>query len=103
MWHLDLLPMTPDFPTRIPKLAAGLAAGKLGRTAAENIQRLLEGAETELNAMAISELAEADQWAELNDRFYKTLAFGTGGLRGRTIGKVLTKAERAKLAQSLPF
>jgi phosphoglucomutase len=29
----------------------------------------------------------------LNDRFYKTLAFGTGGLRGRTIGKIVTKAE----------
>src|SRR5438477_9048683 len=86
--------MTPDPQTRIPKLAAGLAARKLGRTAAENIWSLLERAETNLDAAAISELAEADEWSELNDRFYKTLAFGTGGLRGRTIGKVVTKAER---------
>lgn len=35
---------------------------------------------------------------ELNDRFYRTLAFGTGGLRGRTIGKVVTKAEMGKQA-----
>ena len=35
---------------------------------------------------------------ELNDRFYKTLAFGTGGLRGRTIGKIVTKAERGEAA-----
>ena len=39
---------------------------------------------------------QAGEWAELNDRFYKTLAFGTGGLRGRTIGKIVTKAERGQ-------
>ncbi len=33
---------------------------------------------------------------ELNDRFYRTLSFGTGGLRGRTIGKIVTAAERGK-------
>ncbi len=43
---------------------------------------------------AIEELARRQEWAELNDRFYKTLAFGTGGLRGRTIGKIVTRAER---------
>ena len=32
-------------------------------------------------------------WEEINDRFYKSLEFGTGGLRGRTIGKVVTQAE----------
>jgi phosphoglucomutase len=43
---------------------------------------------------ALEELAEAHEWPELNDRFYQTLAFGTGGLRGRTIGKIVTEAER---------
>src|SRR5207245_10473832 len=38
--------------------------------------------------------------AELNDRFYKTLEFGTGGLRGRSIGKIVTNAERGNAAQS---
>ena len=38
--------------------------------------------------------SELLQWQELNDRFYQTLAFGTGGLRGRTIGKIVTAAER---------
>ncbi|HET9800562.1 MAG TPA: phospho-sugar mutase, partial [Chthoniobacterales bacterium] len=42
----------------------------------------------------IDELVVGENWDELNDRFYKTLEFGTGGLRGRTIGKVVTKAER---------
>src|SRR5207302_9704395 len=40
------------------------------------------------------ELVDRGAWDERNDRFYKTLEFGTGGLRGRTIGKIVTKAER---------
>jgi phosphoglucomutase len=44
----------------------------------------------------VSELAAAGAWDELNDRFFKTLAFGTGGLRGRTIGKVITTAEQGE-------
>ena len=31
---------------------------------------------------------------ELNDRFFKNLSFGTGGMRGRTVGKVSTKVEQ---------
>ena len=43
----------------------------------------------------MEELALGKNWAELNDRFFKTLAFGTGGLRGRTIGKIVTKDEES--------
>ena len=68
--------------------------GKLRADAAENIDKTLAGAESEFAARVIGELFTANEWAELNDRFYKTLAFGTGGLRGRTIGRVVTKAER---------
>src|SRR5258708_39451212 len=35
---------------------------------------------------AIEELVTKGAWAELNDRFYRDLEFGTGGMRGRTIG-----------------
>ena len=52
------------------------------------------GATSPLYAQVVTELVNADAWDELNDRFYKTLAFGTGGLRGRTIGKVVTAVER---------
>lgn len=45
-------------------------------------------------AAAITELVDKGSWQELNDRFFKTLAFGTGGLRGRTIGRVVTTAEQ---------
>lgn len=43
---------------------------------------------------SIIELVGGAHWGEINDRFYQTLAFGTGGLRGRTIGRVITSAER---------
>ena len=42
---------------------------------------------------SITELIEKEEWEELNDRFYQTMAFGTGGIRGRTIGKVTASAE----------
>ncbi len=63
---------------------------------------LLEGATSELYPQVVAELAKAEAWEELNDRFYKTLAFGTGGLRGRTVGKVLTEAERGGAGEGAP-
>lgn len=43
---------------------------------------------------SIREWVEGNHWEELNDRFYKTLAFGTGGLRGRTIGRIISRGEQ---------
>ena len=43
---------------------------------------------------SIEELIHREQWSELNDRFYQFLAFGTGGMRNRTIGAVVTAAEQ---------
>src|SRR3954463_15613189 len=76
------------------KLAKAVADGQLLEAAAKNIAMMLADATSDLYPRVIAELAEAGEGSELNDRFYKTLAFGTGGLRGRTIGKVLTSAER---------
>ncbi len=58
-----------------------------------NILQLLSGGNNPLYTATIEELAKNEAWTELNDRFFKTLAFGTGGLRGRTIGKIVTRAE----------
>ena len=63
---------------------------------------LLRGAPSPLYERAVSELANAREWAELNDRFFRTLAFGTGGLRGRTIGKIVTKVERDEAKEHEP-
>ncbi len=48
---------------------------------------------------SIAELVEKSAWEELNDRFYQNMAFGTGGIRGRTIGKITTAAETGTLSQ----
>lgn len=76
--------------------------GELRESAAENIRELLRASASPLYPAAISELARAAEWAELNDRFYRTLAFGTGGLRGRTIGKIVTRAERGDADEKDP-
>jgi phosphoglucomutase len=75
-------------------------AGKLRGLAAENIRELLGASASTVYIATVSELARAGEWAELNDRFYRTLAFGTGGLRGRTIGKIVTQVERGEAGKN---
>jgi phosphoglucomutase len=75
-------------------LTAAVANGSLLESAKTNITALLGGTTSEIAPLAIDELVKAGAWEELNDRFFKTLAFGTGGLRGRTIGRVVTQAEQ---------
>jgi phosphoglucomutase len=76
------------------KISRAVADGQLMEPSAKNIHALLGGAPSDLYLRSVSELVDAGEWSELNDRFYQTLAFGTGGLRGRTIGKIVTDAER---------
>jgi phosphoglucomutase len=45
---------------------------------------------------SLKELIDGEHWEELNDRFHSNLSFGTGGMRGRTIGKVVTSTEKGK-------
>lgn len=75
-------------------LSAAVSEGKLLESARANILSLLAGSTSPVAAAAIGELVSNGAWQELNDRFFKTLAFGTGGLRGRTIGRVVTTAEQ---------
>ncbi len=49
---------------------------------------------------SIGDLLEKEQFSELNDRFYTYLAFGTGGMRGRTIAAVPTESETGTLSAS---
>jgi len=80
-------------PSLLEQMDRARSDGKLRADAAENIRRMLSGEESDFAARVIGELSRAGEWEELNDRFYKTLAFGTGGLRGRTIGKIVTPSE----------
>ena len=75
-------------------LQQAVTAGQLLESSARNIGLMLERSSSPEIAGSVGELVERGAWEELNDRFYKALAFGTGGLRGRTIGKIVTAAER---------
>jgi phosphoglucomutase len=88
----------PAMPTDVDglnsKIECRVADGQLMESSAKNIRSLLAGAKTDLYLNSVNQLVDSCEWSELNDRFYQTLAFGTGGLRGRTIGKIVTSAER---------
>ncbi len=68
--------------------------GKLLPSSAENIRALLSGSTSPVYGAAVAELVSAEDWKELDNRFFRTLAFGTGGLRGKTIGAAVTKVEQ---------
>src|SRR5438045_757190 len=91
--------MTADLADVDARIKQAVAHGQLIESSAKNIRTLLEGAGSDVYFRSVNELVDAAQWQELNDRFYQTLAFGTGGLRGRTIGKIVTAAERGNARQ----
>ncbi len=70
--------------------------GDVSVEASRNIELYLQGTGSPVGAAAITELLGAGEWQEIDDRFFKTMAFGTGGLRGRTVGKIVTKAEQGE-------
>jgi phosphoglucomutase len=71
-------------------------SGSLLASSAKNIEQLVARSSSPTYAASVEELVTQGAWEELNDRFFKTLAFGTGGLRGRTIGKIVTAAEQGE-------
>jgi len=77
-----------------PILASAVASGRLLPGAAENLAVWLTADLPDWARESIDELLRREAWNELNDRFYRYLEFGTGGMRGRTIGVVSTAAER---------
>jgi len=86
--------MTTDLADVNARIKQAVADGQLIESSAKNIRTLLRGGGSDVYFRSVKELVDAAEWQELNDRFYQTLAFGTGGLRGRTIGKIVTTAER---------
>jgi phosphoglucomutase len=88
----------------IEKIESAEAAGSLLESTVTNLKNWASADYLpEWVGASIAELVEKEEWEELNDRFYQTMAFGTGGIRGRTIGKVTTSAEAGTLsAQGTP-
>ena len=86
--------------TPTEKISQAVTAGKLMPSAAENLNVWLKAGLPDWAQQSMAELIERGEWAELNDRFYRYLEFGTGGMRGRTMGKVTAKAETGMLSAS---
>src|SRR3954462_4602110 len=82
----------------LDRVKAAAKAGQLMSSAAENIAVFLAAKLPAWAHASIEELIAQAAWAELNDRFYRYLEFGTGGMRGRTIGVVAAKAETGTLS-----
>ena len=80
------------------KIQAAAAAGRLLPSTAENLGAFLGANLPAWAGASIDELVTREAWSELNDRFYRFLEFGTGGMRGRTIGVVPAAAETGRLS-----
>jgi phosphoglucomutase len=76
------------------KIQAAAVGGQLLESSAKNVIALLAKTSSPIDKASIRELVEAGNWKELDNRFFRTLAFGTGGLRGKTISPVVTRAEQ---------
>src|SRR5215475_15672204 len=92
--------MTANFADLNTKIERAVTDRHLMASSAKNIRALVSGAQSDLYFRSINELVDAAEWQELNDRFYQTLLFGTGGLRGRAIGKIVTAEERGNARES---
>ncbi len=77
----------------LERIHAAAREGRILPSAAQSIEDFARAGLPDWAAASIAELVGQESWAELNDRFYRALEFGTGGMRGRTIGAVPTAAE----------
>ncbi len=80
------------------KIRAAGQAGQLSPPTVENLAAWWGGGLSSWATQSIAELVERGEWPELNNRFYRYLEFGTGGMRGRTVGKVAAIAEMGNLS-----
>ena len=74
--------------TTLDRINTAVKSGPLMPAAAENLTTFLSAKLPAWALASIDELTTKGAWSELNDRFYRYLEFGTGGMRGRTIGVV---------------
>jgi phosphoglucomutase len=83
--------------TSAAPLLSDEARAKLLPSTQQNLERVAaDPATLDRDKASIADLLAQKAWSELDDRFFRDLAFGTGGMRGRTIGKIVTKSEAGK-------
>ncbi|MGF1484938.1 MAG: phospho-sugar mutase [Opitutales bacterium] len=79
----------------LKKINAARKKGDLLESSAEHLTAWLEAEFLPDWALeSLDELVGGGEWEALNDRFYKQLSFGTGGIRGKTMMPKPTKAEQ---------
>jgi phosphoglucomutase len=86
--------------TTLDAIKAAAQSGKIMPSTADNIAAFLAAKLPAWAEQSIAELVSKAAWGELNDRFYRFLEFGTGGMRGRTIGVAPAAAETGTLSAS---
>ncbi len=83
--------------TTLDRIQQAAKSGQLLPSTVENMTAFLGAGLPAWTTASIEELVKAEAWGELNDRFYRYLEFGTGGMRGRTIGVRPAAAETGKV------
>ena len=81
----------------LASLQTAATAGHLLPSTIKNLETWLAAGLPAWATASLDELVAGQAWAEIDDRFYRDLEFGTGGMRGRTIGRVSTAAEQGKV------
>jgi len=84
----------------VDALNSAALAEKILPESLANIQTLLARSSSTMYEVVVAELVATENWSEIDNRFFRTLAFGTGGLRGKTIGATITAVEQG-LPQAL--
>ncbi|MEI6597430.1 MAG: phospho-sugar mutase, partial [bacterium] len=83
-----------DTSAVLAALKSAKSKGQISPAALTNATRWLESDGLPDAVIAsLQDLVAKEAWAEIEDRFYKGIAFGTGGMRGRTVGRVSTANE----------
>ncbi|AOS45554.1 Phosphoglucomutase [Lacunisphaera limnophila] len=89
--------------TTSDQIVQAVKNGQLLTSAADNLRAWLQAGLPAWAEESLHELIARGEWSELNDRFYRYLEFGTGGMRGRTIGVKAAAAETGTInAQGSP-
>ncbi len=73
----------------LASLKTAQSQGRISPSSLANAGDWLRSGALPAEAVAtLQNLCAQEAWAEIEDRFYKGIAFGTGGMRGRTVGRV---------------
>src|SRR5436305_722538 len=84
--------------TTLDRIQAAAKSNQLLPSSVENLTAFLNAKLPAWVNASIDELVTKQAWSELNDRFYRYLEFGTGGMRGRTIAVVPAAAETGRVS-----